>query len=85
MKIKHIFDAGPLHLDRYTVVLDSPLSFSGMFEAYTMSDNPTHPTGFGQHIDVANGWVKETTDKRISFNDLPTDCQDCLTNLEYLP
>jgi hypothetical protein len=41
--------------------------------AIGMSENPTHPQGFGQHTSAMDG---SHLGKRIAFRDLPTSCQE---------
>jgi hypothetical protein len=78
-----IYDNGGKTFDRYTVV------FTGRYRHRTdgehwylgMSEHPFHPQGFGQH-----GWSETQIDypryshigKRISWEQLPPDCQRCV-------
>ncbi len=85
--------------DRYTVI------FSGNYrkkrngqpgqleqvQVIGMSENPTHPQGFCQHmeypnhIDTKDGWApavgrKTHLGRRITFQDLPKQCQAIIIN-----
>ena len=70
-----IYDNGGKSFDRYTAVyLNEPTGFDGdrMFNARSMSANPSHPQGFGQMGSVIDG---EHLGERIAFDALPIDCQ----------
>ena len=72
-----VYDNGGESFDRYTVLrLDWAESRSyhlgGCVMAIGMSENPTHPQGFGQHTSARDG---SHLGKRIAFRDLPTSCQ----------
>lgn len=60
--------------DRYTVLrTDWPYNRSGtLCQAFGMSDNPTHPQGFGQHTGAQDG---PHLGKPIKFEELPSACQ----------
>lgn len=74
--------------DRYTVV------FTGNYASKTkrqrwylgMSASPFHPQGFGQHGESSNQIDYPSykhLGKKIKFEDLPKDCQQCV-NQTYL-
>ncbi len=77
-------------IDRYTVLYTGRYKKgTGWYQYVAMNCSPFHPQGFGQHgesreiIDqipgswggVAIGRTHPTLGKRISFDDLPEDCQ----------
>ena len=74
------YDDGGKSIDRYTVCFTGRYRHltGGVFVYLTMNCAPFHPQGFGQH-----GSSRTQTDrpsgahlgKRISFSDLPADCQ----------
>lgn len=80
------YDLGEQTGDRYTVVFTKKRD-CGQFLHVGMSANPFHPQGIGQHGATAelidtneHGWPpamgrKNHLGKRISFKDLPADCQ----------
>ena len=68
------FDNGGETLDRYTVVYIETLE-RGKYGARAMSDNPTHPHGFGMYMDVCAEWVDDNKDAPIAFDDLPDECK----------
>ena len=81
-----VYDNGGESCDRYTVLrLDwleskecilptsSPAHYEHHVMAIGMSENPTHPQGFGQHTSAMDG---SHLGKRIAFRDLPTSCQE---------
>ena len=71
------YDNGGRSADRYTVVyLDEPYGQPGLFHAVGMSDNPFHPQGVGMHCSAMPG---RHLGKRISFDNLPLDCQRLVT------
>jgi hypothetical protein len=78
MKIHSIWDNGGESFDRYTVYYKGRGSLETVDgKRYRMgrgmSNHPSHPQGFGQHVwglpGIHNG-------RRITFDQLPTDCQD---------
>lgn len=85
-KYVRVYDFGEEHCDRYTVVYTGNYRGKGWFQYVGMSAAPFHPQGVCQHgetpnqVDVVKGWPpamgrKGHLGKRISFNDLPKDCQ----------
>lgn len=76
-----IYDNGKF--DRYTVVYTGNYKDHHGCEYLGMSDNPTHPQGFGQH-----GWSNDVIDRpkssylgrKIEFEDLPEKCQELVLN-----
>jgi len=80
MKILRIYDNGGKTIDRYTVYYDdSYVSHNGekLFNCLAMSDNPFHPQGFCQH---SGGQLGRHNGKRITFDQLPLDCQKAVYN-----
>ena len=74
-EILNIYDSGPELCDRYTVVYNNFQQFMNGEAQYMflgMNAFPFHPQGFGQHGECPNG---DHLGKKISFFDLPTDCQ----------
>lgn len=73
--VKAIYDS-PDYIDRYTVYYDRPKDWGiterGVYTCVGMSANPFHPQGFGQH---STGVLGRHNGKRITFADLPPDCQ----------
>ncbi len=76
MKNLVCYDNGGKTFDRYTVIY---LDFKrgDLYESVGMSDNPFHPQGFCQHDEAKRG---RHLGKRISFYDLPADCQKAVIN-----
>lgn len=78
-KILAIYDNGGDTLDRYTVVYDNEWHIKTgyeedkLYECLSMSDNPTHPQGIGQHSSCQDG---DHLGKKIKFEDLPLKCQE---------
>lgn len=86
MKIEKVFtqrircyDNGGKTFDRYTVIyldhkVDKVEKYSGkqLYEGRGLSTYPTSPQGFGLSIEAC---VHSGLGKRISFDDLPIDCQ----------
>lgn len=77
MKIHSIYDNGGETLDRYAVYYKGRGSLYHNSQAtfryfLSMSENPSHPQGYGQH-----GWGMpgKHNGKRIKFEDLPEQCQ----------
>ena len=68
-----VYDNGGESFDRYTVVFSERPEGRGMFYALGMSENPTHPQGFGQHTTAQNG---SHLGERIELDDLPIDCRN---------
>jgi len=74
-----VYDNGGESFDRYTVVFTGNYKGrNGICNYLAMSEHPTHPQGFGQHGDSPQVIDKPTyghLGKKITFNDLPPDCQ----------
>jgi hypothetical protein len=93
MKIHSIYDAGENGgADRYTVyykgrgTLDHT-SRGTLRACLGMSDNPFHPQGVGMH---GTGQPGKHNGKRITFDQLPADCQkavewDLNPGAKYIP
>ena len=68
-----IYDNDGATFDRYTgVYLDEPERRPGLFAARAMSQNRSHPQGFGQYCTAMQG---KHLDLRIELKDLPLACQ----------
>jgi hypothetical protein len=68
-----IYDNDGATFDRYTVVyLDEPERRAGLFAARAMSQNPSHPQGFGQYCTAMPG---KHLGRSIELTDLPLACQ----------
>lgn len=68
-----IYDNGGRTFDRYTVVyLDEPAQELGTYTCRGMSENPTHPQGFGQCGVARPG---EHLGDEITFDELPAGGQ----------
>lgn len=80
--ITAIYDNGGKSFDRYTVYLNIHASWnvSGFMQCFSMSENPQHPQGYGQH---GSGYLGRHNGKRIKYSELPAQCQDTLKQLEY--
>jgi hypothetical protein len=72
MKNIRIYDNGGKTFDRYTAVYMTISEGVGLYGARGMSENPTHPQGFGQYCSAQPG---KHLGKRISFDALPAACQ----------
>ncbi len=74
MKIHSIYDNGGETFDRFTVYFKGrgTLERDGTRLCLGMSEHPFHPQGFGQH---ASGCPGRHNGKKITFEQLPTDCQ----------
>lgn len=76
------YDNGGATFDRYTVVFTGRYKKNGRyFEYLGMSANPFHPQGFGQHGEHTTQIDRPSyahLGKKISFSDLPKDCQECV-------
>jgi hypothetical protein len=73
MKNVRIYDNGGKTFDRYTAVyLDFPERDGLSYVARGMSENPSHPQGFGQFCTAMPG---RHLGKRIKLDDLPPDCK----------
>lgn len=67
------YDAGKKVADRYTVVfMDRPERTGKLYEALSMSAEPFHPLGIGQHCSAAMGGHLGL---RITLNSMPKGCQ----------
>lgn len=82
-----LFDIGPgKEFDRYTAVFPHVRypgypGYAHMCPALSMSANPFHPQGFGQHVDVT--WPQGTrrpawAGKRIRLEDAPEAVRQCI-------
>ena len=71
MKILAIYDDVRFS-DRYTVYFDQK-ERNNMYSCLTMSINPFHPMGIGQH---SSGMLGKHNGKKINFDQLPIDCQN---------
>ena len=68
-----VCDSGAKHMDRYMVVYEP---VNDVFPYVSMSDNPFHPQGCGQHGEMDTRYtVWGTKDKVLEFEELPMDCQ----------
>lgn len=77
-------------IDRYTVVFTGKYKSIGIprgirqeyfYEYLGMSAHPFHPQGFGQHGESNQPIDRPAYShlgKKISFNDLPEDCKECV-------
>lgn len=78
-KILAIYDNGGETFDRYTVVYDNEWHIKTgheedkLYECLSMSENPTHPQGVGQHSSCQNG---DHLGKKITFEELPLKCKE---------
>lgn len=73
--VKAIYDSGDATADRYTVFYSRPKDWglrSPEYAYVAMSALPFHPQGFAQH---GTGRLGRHNGKRITFVDLPADCQ----------
>lgn len=77
-----IYDNGGETFDRYTVIyMDDLCPYTSLYTARGMSENPSHPQGFGQICEAEPG---EHLGKEIDFTDLPEPCQRMvLSDLSY--
>lgn len=84
MKLKSVarlikcYDNDGKTFDRYTVLYlctrsDYPTYGQYTYDCLCMSEHPTHPQGFGQHVEAKNGKHLGT---KIKFENLPVDCQN---------
>ena len=64
----HIYDNQGATFDRYTAV-----ERDGSYACLGMSENPTHPQGFGQHGYADDG---DHLGMRISIMQLPRSCRE---------
>jgi len=70
LEVIGVYDNGGKTADRYTVVYNQ--KSGGMHECLGMSENPSHPQGFGQHSTCQLG---SHLGKKIKLTDLPEACQ----------
>lgn len=76
MKIKAIYDNQGTTFDRYTVYYDNEGVKLNTWFYIGMSEHPTHPQGFGQH---GEGMIGKHNGKKITFKELPKDCQELIS------
>lgn len=67
-----IYDNGGKTFDRYSVIYVEEAEGPGLFACRAMSSNPYSPQGFCQ---MSSAMVGSHLGKKISFSDLPADCQ----------
>jgi hypothetical protein len=75
MKILAIYDNGGKTFDQYTAYFDfieKEQQGKKFYSCLGMSGNPFHPQGFCQH---SSGMLGKHNGKRITFDQLPADCQ----------
>jgi len=65
-----IFDNGGATFDRYTAVF-LPSRMGSTYCYIGMSENPTHPQGFGQHGELSHSYLIDNDDTEITVDDLP--------------
>ena len=68
----HIYDNQGATFDRYTAVYLAAVEHGGSYACLGMSENPTHPQGFGQHGYADDG---DHLGSRISIMQLPATCR----------
>lgn len=73
IRVKAIYDNGGATFDRYTVYFN--VRDREFWTCLAMSAEPFHPQGFGQH---SVGSLGRHNGKRITFEQLPTDCQKAI-------
>ena len=74
MKLQlHIYDNQGETFDRYTAVYLASVEYDGSYACLGMSENPTHPQGFGQHGSADDG---DHLGSRISIMQLPRPCRE---------
>ena len=69
-----IYDQGDQYVDRYSVIYHD-FEYDGMRQCRGISENPTHPQGFGQWFELPNTTDQSILGCPIRFDDLPTECQ----------
>ena len=69
----HIYDNQGATFDRYTAVYLAAVERDGSYACLGMSENPTHPQGFGQHGYADDG---DHLGMRISIMQLPRSCRE---------
>ena len=67
-----IYDNGGKTADRYTVVFMAQPQSRGLYSCISMSEQPFHPQGVGQHCSAMPG---SHLGKRVALSQLPADCQ----------
>jgi hypothetical protein len=72
-KTVRIYDNGGRTFDRYTAVYMAEPEGRGLYGARGMSENPTHPQGFGQYCTAMPG---RHLGRRIPFSALPEPCRE---------
>lgn len=88
MKIHAIYDNGGETADRYCVYYGGRGTinrFNGLRQYVAMNERPFHPQGFGQH---GEGKPGKHNGKKITFDQLPPDCQKLVQqdlDLEWFP
>lgn len=80
MKILAIYDNQGKSFDRYSVYFDAiekEVFNAKLYLCLAMSENPYSPLGFCQHT---SGQIGRHNGKKISFEQLPIDCQKEIIN-----
>lgn len=77
-KIIAIYDNNGISFDRYTIYLKEKHGI--LNDCFVMSDNPNHSQGIAQH---SSGMLGSHNGKKITFDELPKECQSILNNLDY--
>ena len=80
MKILAIYDNGGKTIDRYTVYYDfieQEKNGKVFYNCLCMSENPFHYMSVCQH---SSGMLGRHNGKRITFEQLPEDCQKIVNN-----
>lgn len=74
--VLRVYDNGGKTADRYTVYYSRRVAPAQppFHSCLGMSENPTHPQGFGQH---SEGQLGRHNGKLIPFSSLPLICQQC--------
>ena len=72
-----IYDNGGATADRYTCVFMDEPENDNCFMCLAMSEDPFHPCGIGMHC---SGMPGRHLGKRIKFEDLSKECQNCIVN-----
>ena len=69
-----IYDQGYQYVDRYSVIYHD-FEYDGMRQCRGMSENPSHPQGFGQWFEIPKTEDNSYLGELIEFDALPTKCQ----------
>ena len=69
-----IYDQGDQYADRYSVIYHD-FEYDNMMQCRGMSENPTHPQGFGQWFELPNTADRSILGQIINYDDLPSECQ----------